>query len=371
MGYQVCKRCVMDNSSDLTIKFDSEGYCNYCSDVLKRKDAEYFPNAKEEIVQGIFEEIKKKCVNDKYDCMVGVSGGLDSSYILYLGHKYGLRMLAVHINDGLDNPIATENVKKLVDKTGSDYISIQPNREEYADVLYALFKASVPNLAIVQDNLIVKALQQYGEENGIKYILDGSNFAHESILERDKYGVNTCDRKFILAVHKKFGRIPIRELHFLSLTDRYLKRNANKNFKHIRPLNYINYNMNVAISTLESFCGFQYYGGKHYESILTRYMQMYYLPVKFGLDKRKSHYSSLIMSGQIQRNDAMELLKKPLDELYSTKEADEAFLAEFMGISTEEFRNIIDSPCKKETDYPNSWLNWVAPIARKFRKILE
>lgn len=369
--YNVCKRCLMDNASDKTIKFDSEGYCNYCSDVIKRMPSEYFPDKTERKLNEIFQKIKQDCANDKYDCMVGVSGGLDSSYILYLGYKYGLRMLAVHIDDGLDNPIAVENLKSLMEKTGTKLITIKPNQDEYSDVMYALFKASVPNLAIAQDNLILKALQDYGEKNKIKYILDGSNFAHESILERDKYGVNTCDSKYIKGVHKTFGRIPLKETKFMSLTDRYLKRRANRKFKHIRPLNYIEYNMNNAITTLEAFCNFKYYGGKHYESILTRYMQLYYLPTKFGIDKRKSHFSSLIVSGQMSRQEALDQLKKPLEEIYDLRSEDEKMLAKYMGISDVEFANIFSNPPKRETDYRNSLLNKVAPIARKLRHFFE
>ena len=126
--------------------------------------------------------MKSECRQDKYDCLVGVSGGIDSSFLLYMGYKYKLRMLAMHVDDGLDNPVATKNIQKLVQKTGTHLVSIQPDREEYADLLKAFFKASVPNLAFVQDNLILKAIEQYGKENNIKYSLDGHNIAHESIL---------------------------------------------------------------------------------------------------------------------------------------------------------------------------------------------
>lgn len=371
MAYQRCTRCVMDNASDRTITFDSEGHCNYCSDVLRRMPAEYFPDEEgKRKLDAIVSEVKEQTKNDPYDCLVGASGGIDSSYILYLGHQYGLRMLAIHIDDGLDNPIAVENLRKLTEKTGTELISISPDREEYADLLKSLFKASVPNLALGQDNLIVSALQNYGIRNHIKYSLDGSNFAHESILERDSRGVNFCDKKFLLSVQRRFGSVSIRKLELISLTDRYLKRHIAP-MKHIRPLNYVRYNLDDAIHTLEEFCGFQYYGGKHYESILTRFLQCYYLPVKFGVDKRKSHFSSLIMSGQMTRAEAVERLSQPTYPSEELLQKDKKFLADYMGISTAELDEYVALSPRHEKDYPHSILNEMAPVARKFRKLIE
>lgn len=371
MSYQQCKRCVMDNKSDTSIKFDENGYCNYCNDIIRRMPKEYFPNNEgKDILEKKIKEIKSRCKEDKYDCLVGVSGGIDSSYILYKGYQYGLRMLAVHIDDGLDNPIAVSNIQKLIKATGADLVSIEPDRKEYSDILYSLFKASVPNLAIAQDNLIIKALQDYADQNYIKYMLDGNNFAHESILERGE-SVNAADKKHILAIQKKFGTVEIKKTEFISLTDRYIGRHSGDKVEHVRPLNYMNYNVSNAISELNDFCGFEYYGGKHYESILTRFMQCYYLPEKFGIDKRKSHYSSLIMSGQMTRDEVLEELKKPLYPEKELLDDDKKFLANYMGISIEELERCIALEPRKERDYPHSILNEMSPVARKFRKILE
>ena len=369
--YQRCKRCIMDNKTDKAITFDASGYCNYCSDALKRQSVEYYPNEYgKQKLEEIINLMKEECKGDKYDCIVGVSGGIDSSYILYLGYQYGLRMLAVHIDDGFDNPIATKNIERLVSKTGSDLIIIRPNKEEYADIIYSLLKASVPGLASPQDNLIIKALQDYGIKNRIKYSLDGSNFAHESILERAD-GINACDKKHILSIQRKYGTKQIKEIQFTSLWDRYVKRHFQKSFKHIRPLNYIDYNLEDAIRQLEDFCGFEYYGGKHYESILTRFLQCYYLPVKFGMDKRKSHYSSLIISEQMDREAALEKMEEPLYKSDILLQQDKQFVADFLGITVEELQKCIDLPGKSPKDYPHSFLNELAPLARKFRRIIE
>lgn len=371
MGYQRCNRCVMDNASDKSITFDEHGNCNYCNDVLKRMPTEYFPNQiGQELLSTLIAKIKKECAGQPYDCLVGVSGGIDSSYILYLGHKYGLRMLAVHVDDGLDNPLATSNIQKLVNKTGAQMVTIRPNQKEYADVLRSFLRASIPNLAIAQDNLIIRSLQQYGEKNNLRYSLDGNNMAHESILERGTSGVNACDGSFIVGLHKRFGSVPLRNLEFISLEERYLKQRYLSSLKHIRPLNYIPYELNEAIQTLQDFCGFEYYGGKHYESILTRFLQCYYLPEKFGMDKRKSHFSSLIVSGQMTREEALNRLAQPL---YPTEELlmqDKQFLADFIDVSMDEFESYLRLPPKGEREYPHSFLNELAPIARKFRKFL-
>lgn len=371
--YQRCTRCVMDNKSDDTIKFDSDGHCNYCNDVLRRISTEYFAEEGKEgaKLRAVIKRIKTECANDTFDCMLGISGGIDSSYLMYLGHKYGLRMLAVHIDDGLDNPVAIKNIEKLTKATDTKYVVIKPDIEQYADVLYALIKASVSNLAICQDNMIFKAIKDYGQNHHIKYILDGRNFAHECILEKSSTGVNSSDSKYIRAVHKRFGRIPIKDLEFMSLTERYIGQRANRNCKNIRLLNYIDYNMEDALNTLENFCGFEYYGGKHYESILTRFMQCYYLPEKFGLDKRKSHLSSLIMTNQLTRDEALERLEKPLYASDEMLREDKKFIADYIGVSVQELDDMISQPPKAETEYPNSILNKLAPLARKFRKALE
>ena len=183
--------------------------------------------------------------------------------------------------------------------------------------------------------------------------------------------MNSCDAKYILAIQREFGEIKIEKLKFMSLTDRYIRRHGRKKVKHIRPLNYIDYNVAKAIRELEGFCGFKYYGGKHYESILTRFMQCYYLPEKFGIDKRKSHYSSLIMSGQMTRKEGLEELKKPLYPDPKMLEDDKKFLAEYMGITVEELERCVELEPKRERDYKHSILNEIAPLARKFRRVLD
>lgn len=368
--YQRCTRCVMDNASDTSITFDAQGRCNYCTDVLRRLPTAYFPNEEgARRLDAMVAEMKEACKNDPYDCIVGVSGGIDSSYLLYWGYTRGLRMLAIHVDDGLDNPVAAENIRRLAEKTGVELVTLRPDAEEYKDVLRAMLKGSLPNLAAAQDNLIIKALQDYAKENHIRYSLDGSNMAHESILERGR-SVNACDGKFLRAVHKRYGERPLVHTQFLSLTDRYLKR-RHSGVIHLRPLDNMPYDLRDAIRTLQDFCGFEYYGGKHYESILTRFLQCRYLPVKFGKDKRKSHFSSLIVSGQMTREEALALLEKPLYPSEELLRADKQFLADYCGVSLDTLEAWLALPPREERSLPHSFLNELAPLARRFRKLLE
>lgn len=370
MEYRRCTRCVMDNESDPTIVFDAEGRCNYCNDVLARRSGEYFPNEEgKKKLDAMMDMLRKEGQGKEYDCIVGISGGLDSSYVAYLGHQYGLRMLAVHIDDGLDTEIAKQNIKNLCEKAGVELINICPDKEQYADLMLSFFKASVPNLAMSQDNLLIQALHDITKKYGIKYSLNGANFAHESILERST-GINAMDKTHILSIHKMFGTKPIDKLRIGNLWSAYIGWRYFSKVKTIYPLNYIDYNKKRVLAELKEFSDYNYYGGKHYESILCRFLQCYYLPTKYNFDKRKSHLSSLIVDGQMTREEALEELKKPAYLSEELKESDMDFLAEYLGITREEFDKIIALPAKQHSDYPMSWLESFSGVARKFRKYL-
>lgn len=370
MDYKRCTRCVMDNASDTTITFDEQGHCNYCNDVLRRRENEYFPNEEgKKKLEAMMSKLKKEGEGKKYDCIVGVSGGLDSSYILYLGYQYGLRMLAVHIDDGLDTEIAKQNIAKLCQKAGVELINVCPDKEQYADLTLAFFKASVPNLAMPQDNLLFQALHDITKQYNIKYSLSGANFAQESILERST-GINAMDKTHILAIHKRFGTKPMDKLRVGNLWSAYIGWRYFSKITMLYPLNYLDYNKERVLAELKEFSDYNYYGGKHYESILCRFLQCYYLPKKYNFDKRKSHLSSLIVDGQMTREQALEELKKPAYLSQELQEQDLNFLANYFQITREEFDRIIALPAKQHSDYPKSWLENLEGIARSFRKYI-
>lgn len=364
----VCERCVMDNAGDKYITFDENGYCNYCTDALKAKDLRYFPNADgKRQLEAIFDKIKCEGKKQKYDCMLGLSGGLDSSYAAYIGQQYGLRMLAVHIDDGFDAPETTKNIHRICEAYNIDLIVEQPNKQQFIDLTRAFIRAGVPNIAIPQDNVLFAQLYRYAQENQIKYFLSGSNFALESILQKGNT-YDATDKLHIMAIHGEFGEIKLDEkLPLFSIFEKRIKYNLFYRIQTICPLNYVEYNALDAFSILNETCGFKYYGDKHCESLLTKFMQRYYLPRKFGVDKRKSHYSSMIISGQMTREEALEKLSEPL---YDEKQLQEdlAFVLDQLAISKKEFEKVMSDPPRQHTEYRTSIINRAAQVILKIRQ---
>jgi N-acetyl sugar amidotransferase len=352
MEIKRCTRCVMDDSNDNYIHFDENGICNYCSDALALKKHVYFPNTEGDTkLNNLVSDLKTKGKGKKYDCLMGISGGLDSSYLAYLGYKWGLRILAVHIDDGFDTKIATENIRKLCDACKIELITIKPDAEQFNDLTKAFIMAEVSNIAIPQDNILFAYLYHYAKKYKINTFLSGGNFSLESILKQDG-GSNAYDLSFIRDIHKKYGTKAIDKLIFLSnfrrMTDKYIYR-----IKSVRPLNYINYNKERALKELQDFCGFEYYGAKHCENTFTKIAQLYWLVEKFKNDKRTSHFSSMIISDQMSRDDAMLELQKPL---YNDIEINQEikFVLSELGLTVDEFNAIIKRPGKKDSEYKTS-----------------
>jgi len=359
----------MDNKSDPFITFDEKGYCNYCKRALSQIGKIYFPNEEgEKRLQALIARLKRENKDKKYDCIMGLSGGLDSSYLAYLGAvKWGLRILAVHVDDGFDTEIAENNLKKLCEKAGIELIVVKPDTEQYNDLICAFIRAGVPNVAVPQDNILFANLYLYAKKYRIRHFLSGGNFALESILQKgNTYTV--YDVVNIKDIHKKFGKKPINKLHFLSEYQRIANRIVLR-IQELRPLNYIDYNKTRAIKELEEFCGFKYYGGKHYENLLTKVIQVYWFYHKFGVDKRTSHLSSLIVSGQITREEALEELSKPLyDEIEMQKELNEVLKR--LGMSREEFDEIMKQPPRQHTDYKTSKFELIKPTLAKIKNLI-
>ncbi len=366
---KVCKRCVMDNRSDETIKFDENGICNYCTDSLARMNEVYFPNEEgQKKLLDMVNMLKLEGKGKKYDCMMGLSGGLDSSYLAYLMAKHGLRILAVHIDDGLNTETAEENIRKLVKACNIELITIKPDKEQFADLTRSFIRAGVPGIAIPQDNVLVAELYKYAKNNNIKYFLSGANFAMESILQRGNMH-NASDKTHILDISRRFGELGVDKLPLMSLMSQYVTNKYFNRIEFLVPLNLIDYNRERAIKELKDFSDFDYYGAKHYEHIFTKFVQVYYLPKKFNVDKRTSHLSSLIITNQMTREEALEELNKPL---YNEEEMqrDIELILKDLKISKEEFESIMAQPPKRHDDYKISVLNSFAGIARRFRNYL-
>lgn len=344
-----CNRCIMDDSSDDTIRLDENGFCNYCSDAIAYKNQTYFPNQEGGKKLGVLiSQLKEYGKDKKYDCIMGLSGGLDSSYLAYLGHQWGLRIIAVHVDDGFDTEISKQNLEKLTKATGLELINLVPDPEQFNALTKAYMKAGVPNLVVPQDNVLFACVYDYARKNKIKYFLSGANFALECILQRgNTYGA--YDLVNILDIHKKFGERPIDRLTFMSNFKRLWDRKI-LDLQTVTPLDYMDYDRNRAFKELREFCGFEYYGRKHLENILTAFVQLYWFPKKFGVDKRTSHLSSMIASGQMTREQALTEYALPL---YDEKMIGEyiAVIKEKLKISDKEFDEIMSAEPKQHTEY--------------------
>lgn len=359
--YQRCTRCVMDNSSDPYIVFDQEGKCNYCNNAIKQiKTTTYFPDKEgEKKLDTLLKRIQQEGRNKKYDAIMGISGGLDSSYLTYLGYKWGLRILLVHIDDGFDTDISKRNLKKLIRRTNFDYKIIKPDEKQYCALTKAYMKAGVPDIAIPQDNILFAYIYNYMRYNKIKFFLSGGNFALESILQKGNT-FTAYDIKNIKDIHKKCGTEPINKLEFISS---YKKIFYHKilGIESPRPLNYIDYNRNKAFKELKDFCDFEYYGRKHLENILTMFIQLYWFPKKFNVDKRTSHLSSMIVSGQMTRKEALKELEEPL---YSEIEMENciSIIKKKLNISDLEFEKIMNASTHQHREYKIQLDTWIRKL---------
>lgn len=351
-AYKICNRCIMD-TTDPEIKFDNQGNCSHCNSALELAERTWFPDENgEELLNSMFGRIKYEERNKEFDCIIGLSGGVDSSYLAWLTVNSGLRPLVVHVDCGWNSELAVMNVENVVKKLNIELHTFVVNWEEMKDLQRAFFKASLPEQDIPQDHAIFAALYNFADKNNIKYVLNGYNFATESILP-ESWGFQAMDYRHLKTIHKKFGEKPLNDYPHINFFQRYIYFTLIKKMKIIHPLNYIRYRKDEAIETLKKELGWQYYGGKHFESRFTKFFQSYYLPVKFKYDKRRAHLSSLVISGEITREDA---LAKMREAVYSEKEInfDLDYVAKKLDWSGEEFKRILNLPPKRHTDFASN-----------------
>ena len=365
-AYQRCTRCIMD-TTDPEITFNSEGHCNHCIEYFELAPFyEYKGEESDKQLAAIVAKIKEAGKNSDYDCMVGVSGGVDSTYVAYLAKKLGLRILAFHFDNGWNSELAVKNVENIVKKLDVDYQTWVVDWEEFRDLQIAFLKASVANAETPSDHAFLAATYRLCAKYKIKYFLNGSNFATEAILP-NSWGYNAKDVKHLNAIHRLFGKIKFKTYPLLGFNREFYYTYIKK-IKMVRLLNYVPYVKEEAMKTIENELGWVYYGGKHYESVFTRFFQAYYLPHKFNFDKRLAHLSSLICSGQITREQALEEMKKdtyPPDLLAQDKE----YVIKKLGMTPAEFENILEGPPKSYKDYPNDEkrLQFIYGIYNKLR----
>jgi N-acetyl sugar amidotransferase len=348
---EACVRCVMD-TSDPEIRFDDRGVCSHCHAYAALAAREVRTGqAGKEALGRMVDRIRAAGRGKDYDCVMGVSGGVDSTYLAYVAKQVGLRPLAVHMDNGWDSELAVSNIEKVLKTLDIDLYTDVLDWEEFRDLQLAFLKASVSDAEIPTDHAIGAAIYRVAAERGIRYILSGENVATEGILPASwTYGV--WDWKYISAVHQRFGTVPLRSFPHYSLTDLFYYRAA-KQIRSFRPLNFLPYVKSEVMNVLQHELGWKYYGGKHYESIYTRFFQGYILPRKFGIDKRKAHLSTMICSGQVTRDAAVTELscQSYTQEL---QRQDHEYVIKKLGLRAEEFAAIMALPIRTHRDFPNS-----------------
>jgi len=354
---KICSRCISDTTIP-GIEFDDSGVCNYCHD-FEERDKNYPLNDEgEKQLQIIIQEIIKSGKGKEYDCVIGVSGGTDSTYCLYLAKKWGLRPLAVHFDNGWNSEIAVSNIKRATDTLGIDLCTWVADWEEFKDLQIAFLKASVPDADIPTDVTIKSVLYNVAIKNKIKYIINGSNFRTEG-NQPPAWGYG--DGKYIASVYAEFGKKKkLQHIPKLTLLD-IINYHFIKRIKFVKPLYYIDYHKAQAMELLKKELDWQYYGGHHFENVYTRFIHGYYLPAKFGIDKRKIEFSALIRSNQITREEALVKIQQPVYPPDLIKD-DIRYIMSKLGLSDDEFATIMSADNKIFADYKTYY-----PLIMKMR----
>ena len=349
--YRICSRCVMD-THDLDISFDSVGQCNLCTEYLERTINNVYKGKESDAqLDLMIEKVKKAGKGKNYDCIVGVSGGVDSMYLTYLTVKWGLRPLAVHMDNGWNASMAESNIKNTLDKLKIDLYTEVLNRNEFIDLQLSFLKASVPEAENPTDMAIQGVLHKVARKYRIKYILSGGNYATEGILPKS-FQYNAKDLRYLKAIHKRFGTVKLKTFPAFGFRHEFVYKLFYR-IKILYPLNYVPYDKDKACNILKNEFGWEYYGGKHHESVYTKFIQTYWLPKKFNIDYRKATFSTLICAGDLSRENALELLKtKPWDE--KNIEEDIEFVAKKLNISAKELITLINTNPKRYWNYPNA-----------------
>lgn len=351
--YQICKKLVMD-TSDPSISFDADGICNHYSDFHNKVKLNWHtgPEGQQKLAT-IVGEIKKSGKDREFDCIMGLSGGADSSYMLHVMVKeYGLRPLVFHVDGGWNTEVAVHNIHCLIDKLGLDLYTEVINWEEMKDFQLAMFKSGVPHLDIPQDHAFIAVLYKFARKHGIKFILNGGNISTECVqipLQILYWGTDMAQIKDILS---RYGTIPMNTYPFSSIFYHKMYLPYFRGLKVFKPLNFMPYIKQDAMDTLENEYGWKPYPQKHFESRFTRFFEGYWLPTRFGFDMRRIQFSGLILTGQMTREEALEKLEQlPYDPEMIQQDFD--YVASKLNISADELKSYHEMPKKFYWDYKN------------------
>ena len=346
--YRVCSKTIMD-TSDINISFDSEGVSNHFY-IYQNFKKNFLDSDPHQMLMDAVKKIKLRRQSSQYDCILGISGGVDSSYLAHYATKIlGLKVLLLHIDTGWNSDIAVQNIRNLAKKLDLTLHTYVLNWETIKDLQRSFFISGVANLDIPQDHAFTACMYNEANKNSINYILSGGNMTSESILP-NSFGYDSNDARHLKDIHKRFGNEKLRDYPLFTLYKRFFYYPILKSIKTFRPLDYINFNKEDAKKFLQSEYGWRSYGLKHCESRFTKFFQNHYLPTKFGFDKRKAHLSSLIAANQLSREDAIIEINKPIydkDELSDDIE----FFRKKLGFTNSEYLRIMSSKPKLHEEF--------------------
>lgn len=354
MTYQICAETVLDSTYP-DIRFGGDGVCNHVHDFRNVVSPNWHPNESglKELGRRV-ELIKQQAKGQDFDCLLGLSGGVDSSYMLHvMVREFGLRPLVFHVDGGWNSELAVHNIHMLVDKLGLELFTEVINWEEMRDFQLSWFKAGVPHIDIPQDHAFIAVLYNFAEKYGIKTILNGGNVATECVMMPPRYYYWGTDMTHIRDVVARFGTVPLKTYPFSSVFRHKLYLRYLKGVKVLKPLNFMPYTKRLALDLLQREYGWKPYPQKHFESRFTRFLEGYWLPTRFNFDVRRCQLSSLILTGQMTRDEALQILETPpYDE--QTIHQDFEYIATKLRISVDELRTYHDMPRRYYWDYRNN-----------------
>lgn len=366
--HQICTRCVMD-TSDPNIVFDEGGVCDHCNDFTNNVRPQWVQGeAGKAQLAAIVADIKDSGKGKEFDCILGLSGGLDSSYMLHLiVTEFGLRPLVFHVDGGWNTDIAVNNIQMLVEKLDLDLYTEVINWQDMRDFQLAFFKSGVPHLDIPQDHAFIATLYHFANKHGIKYIMNGGNLSTECVRNPLEWLYHGTDMAQINDIRHQFCTRPLKDYPFSSILFHKVFLRYVKGVKVVKPLNLLPYTKQLAIDTLSDTYGWRAYPQKHFESRFTKFFEGYWLPTRFGYDTRRVQYSSLIQTDQMTRPEALTKLEKPA---YDPETIDDEFeyIATKLGISAGELRKYHEMPHKTWRDYKND--AWMFSIGSRVLKAL-
>lgn len=349
--YQVCAHCVMD-TSDSRIEFDARGVCDHCRTFHAKIEPNWHTDERGAAdLARITEEIKAAGRGKDFDCIIGMSGGIDSSYLTYLAkEKMGLRPLVFHVDAGWNSQEAVNNIEKLVDKLGLDLFTEVIDWEEMRDLQLAFFKAGVPHIDTPQDHAFFATMYKFAHQHGVRHILTGANYSTECVRNPIEWMYFQSDTTQIRDIHRRFGTRPLRNFPLTSVLWYKVYLPYVERIRVVTPLNYFPYVKTDAMKLLAERFGWQPYPQKHFESRFTRFYEGYWLLKKFGFDTRRVQFSSLILTHQMTREEALERLEQPP---YDPEQAaqDFEYVATKLRIPPAELQGYMDQPNKTYRDY--------------------